>query len=232
MNESAPRRARDRARAELTSEITTVARAHLAAGGASGLSLRAVARDLGMVSSALYRYFPSRDALLTALIVDAYNALADACEAAEQACARDDHLGRFRAVAHSARAWAVEHPHEYALLYGTPVHGYAAPDDTIDPATRVTLLLTRILADVDLLGPATTVTAPIDDSLHGQLVTLLEVAGVEIGHQRLLAGIAAWTNLFGMISFELFGHFKNVFDDADALFAHQTDRAASTLGLR
>lgn len=208
-----------------------MARAHLAERGAAGLSLRAVARDLGMVSSALYRYFPSRDALLTALIVDAYNALADACEAAEVGCERDDHLARFRAIARGTRGWALEHPHEYALLYGTPVPGYAAPDDTIDPASRITLLLIRLLADIDAEEPPVRLGAPIVGELHRQLAGLLEVADAEIDHQRLLIGIGAWTNLFGMISFELFGQFKSVFDDAGALFAHQVDLAAVAFGL-
>src|SRR6202046_3771698 len=80
---SASRTARERARAELTREIKQEARRQLAASGAQGLSLRAVARELGMVSSALYRYFPSRDELLTALIIDAYDALGEAAEAAD-----------------------------------------------------------------------------------------------------------------------------------------------------
>ena len=84
---TAPRRpptARERARAELTREIKETARRHLAEHGAAALSLRAVAREIGMVSSAVYRYFPSRDDLLTALLVDAYDAVADAAEEAER----------------------------------------------------------------------------------------------------------------------------------------------------
>ena len=79
---NAGRTARERARAELTDEIKAVARRQLATVGAQGLSLRAVSRELGMVSSALYRYFPSRDDLLTVLIIDAYDALGEAAEAA------------------------------------------------------------------------------------------------------------------------------------------------------
>src|ERR1700744_2080553 len=132
-----PRRtARERVRAEITREITDTARAHLAADGAATLSLRAVARDLGMVSSAVYRYFASRDDLLTALIIDGYNAIGAAVEAADAACDRADHLGRWRAAGRAARPWAVAHPHEYALIYGSPVPGYEAPADTIAPAAR------------------------------------------------------------------------------------------------
>ena len=119
--------ARARARAELTDEIKREARRQLAEHGAD-LSLRAVARELGMASSAVYRYFPSRDDLLTALIVDAYDALG---ETAEQALARAEGgvTERWLALSTSIRAWAVEHPHDYALLYGSPVPGYRAPRD-------------------------------------------------------------------------------------------------------
>src|SRR5262245_64199601 len=112
------RTARDRARMELTEEIKRVGRRHLTEHGAAGLSLRAVAREVGMVSSAVYRYFPSRDDLLTALIVDAYQALGDAATSAERHVPRHDLIGRWMATARAVRWWALEHPHEYALIFG------------------------------------------------------------------------------------------------------------------
>src|SRR5579859_6882260 len=118
----APRTARERARAELTREIKEEARRQLAEVGANGLSLRAVARELGMVSSALYRYYPSRDDLLTALIIDAYNALGDAAERAIAATAGPS-ARQWLAACHAVRGWAVSRPHEYALIYGSPVPG-------------------------------------------------------------------------------------------------------------
>ena len=125
---------RARVRAELTREIAEVARRHLASDGAAALSLRAVARELGMASSAVYRYFPSRDDLLTALIIDAYDALGEAAEKADAERPRADLLGRWQAACAAVRAWALDHPHEYALVYGSPVPGYAAPEATIGPA--------------------------------------------------------------------------------------------------
>src|SRR3954467_8387614 len=107
---------RARVRAEMLEEIKNVARRQLADNGAD-LSLRAVARDMGMVSSALYRYFASRDDLLTALILDAYNALGEAVERADAAVAdRADLAGRWFAVARGLRKWALDQPHEYALI--------------------------------------------------------------------------------------------------------------------
>ncbi len=144
---SAPTTARARARAELTTEIKQAARRQLAEQGAAALSLRAVARELGMVSSAVYRYFPSRDELLTALIVDAYDALGAEVEQTE-ATTRDAGVAvRWGHVARAVRAWAIAHPNEYALIYGSPVPGYAAPVDTVEPAARPALALLRLLVD-------------------------------------------------------------------------------------
>lgn len=138
------RGARARARIEITAAIKDEARTQLAAEGAAKLSLRAVARELGMVSSALYRYFPSRDDLLTALIVDAYDAVGAAAERAAAEAETERPLDRWTTVCRAVRAWAVAHPHEYALIYGSPVPGYTAPQDTIVPASRVGLVLIGI----------------------------------------------------------------------------------------
>src|SRR5215472_3533002 len=170
--------ARERARAELSREIKEEARRQLAASGAGGLSLRAVAKELGMVSSALYRYYPSRDDLLTVLIIDAYDALGAAAEGAiavAQAAdgrpvpARD----RWTAACHAVRDWALANPHEYALIYGSPVPGYRAPEATIGPAARVPLafvgLLGEALARGELGRPGTAAGAlPVTGALGAQ----------------------------------------------------------------
>src|SRR3954467_6104095 len=115
---------RARVRAEMTDEIKTVARRHLAADGAN-LSLRAVARDMGMASSAVYRYFASRDELLTALIIDAYDTVGAAAE--EAAAGIENPTERWLATTHAVREWARNDPHQWALIYGSPVPGYQAP---------------------------------------------------------------------------------------------------------
>ena len=113
--------ARARARIEVTAAIKEEARRQLAKEGATKLSLRAVARELGMASSALYRYFPSRDDLLTALIIDSYESLGEAAEAARDAAADAGPVRRWTVLCEGGRTWALTHPHEYALIYGTPV---------------------------------------------------------------------------------------------------------------
>src|SRR6266568_4903490 len=138
---------RARVRAEMIDEIKDAARRQLATEGAN-LSLRAIARELGMVSSALYRYFASRDDLLTALIIDAYNAIGEVGERADAAIAdRLDLTYRWLTVGHAWRDWALANPAEYALILGSPVPGYAAPEDTVGPASRRFLVIAAIIRD-------------------------------------------------------------------------------------
>jgi AcrR family transcriptional regulator len=264
---TASQTARQRARAELTREIKEEARRQVAAAGAQRLSLRAVARELGMVSSALYRYFPSRDDLLTALIIDAYDALGDRAERAVAALPRTDVRGRWRACCIAVRAWALGHPHEYALIYGSPVPGYQAPQETIPSASRVALVLGGLLADAQTRSPAgrpagwpappppAAGSASPPPALAGHqearpaaadgLASAHPLPGL-LGQQAMVAGAAiapgvgesvivraliAWTQLFGMISFELFGQLVGSADPADDFFGYAVDQMADFVGL-
>ncbi len=237
--------ARERARVELTREIKEEARRQLAAVGAEGLSLRAVARELGLVSSALYRYFPSRDDLLTALIIDAYNAIGSAAEGAAGGAATggaaSGEPGRVRdrwiAAAHAIRDWARAHPHEYALIYGSPVPGYRAPEATVGPAARVPLALTGLLAEAVASGELTegvTPAEPLGDALAAQAAALAGLVSPDLAlpPDALVRAVIAWTQLFGTLSFELFGQFVGSFEPADALFGHTTAQLATYVGLR
>jgi AcrR family transcriptional regulator len=223
---------RARVRAELTREIAEVARTHLASDGAAALSLRAVARELGMASSAVYRYFASRDELLTALIIDAYNALGEAAERADAALARDDLRGRWRAVCTTIRVWAVAHPHEYALVYGSPVPGYAAPEATIGPASRLDLALSRILADGVACGAvdATSDGSGADAALVPGVAAMIGLPDDPTGSTAARA-LYAWSSLFGLLTFELFGHAHNVVANHERLFADAVDRMGTQAGL-
>lgn len=230
---SASRTARERARAELTAEIKDEARRRLAVAGAHGLSLRAVARELGMVSSALYRYFASRDELLTALIIDAYNALADEVEAAIGAVPAPEFRARWQAACRAVRAWAIAHPHEYALVYGSPVPGYRAPETTIAPGGRVPVALMRIVADAWAAGalPAGPGEAPLPPPLAEQAGHVAAAVAPGLPDHLIVRGAVAWTQLFGMVTFELFGQYANTLDPADAFFEHTVARMADLVGL-
>lgn len=222
---------RARVRAELTREITGAARRHLATGGAGALSLRAVARELGMASSAVYRYFPSRDDLLTALIVEAYDALGAAAERADASCEPGDLRGRWHAVCRSAREWALAHPHEYALVYGSPVPGYAAPQTTIGPASRVGEVLCRLVADGLAAGDVAVPQGGGDAVLAPGVAERVGLPADDTGSSLAARSILAWTSVFGMISFELFGHTHNVVADHERFFADGADHLADLLGL-
>lgn len=224
-HKSLPRTARERARAEITAEILAAARGHLATQGAAALSLRAIARDLGMASSALYRYFESRDALLTRLIVDAYDSLGAAAEASEAAVDRDDLPGRFAAICQAVRTWALANPNEYALIYGSPVPGYVAPSDTIGPAIRVTALLMWIIIDGTAQGrlPAEQTHDATPPPAAAALAPIRSQLPADIGVHVIQRGLMVWTGLFGVVSFELYGQLHQVVGDdradRDAFFA-------------
>jgi AcrR family transcriptional regulator len=233
-NPSASRTARERARAELTREIKEEARRQLAASGAQGLSLRAVARELGMVSSAIYRYFPSRDELLTALIIDAYDALGAAAEAADSRMAATGIRGRWRAVCGAIRAWALDHPHEYALIYGSPVPGYRAPQATIASAIRVVRVMGSILADAGTAirdAGARPPLPPLPSPLAEQAAGVADAIAPGVPGPVIARALIAWTQLFGMISFELFGQFVGTLEPADPFAAYTAEQMADFIGL-
>ena len=216
----------------MISEIKAIARRHLATDGAN-LSLRAVARDMGMVSSALYRYFASRDDLLTALIIDAYNALGDAAEAGDAAVKdRGDLRGRWLGICHGVRGWALANPAEYALIFGSPVPGYAAPPDTIAAALRTPAALIRIVTDGISSG---TVADPgsgeLPDDVRADLIRARDELSPGLPEAMLAGGETGWIHLFGAVSFELFGQFNNVIEAREAHFAYQMRLIADLIGV-
>jgi AcrR family transcriptional regulator len=225
--------ARERVRAELTREITEVARRQLARSGAAGLSLRAVAREVGMASSAVYRYFPSRDVLLTALIVHSYDALGAEVEAAEARVDRTDLRGRWLAACRAVRRWALEHPHEYALIYGSPVPGYEAPKDTVAPASRVGSVLAAVVRDAFAAGRLRPPQEPGDPPavLDPGVVELFGGHGTALWRVATARGVMAWTHLLGAVSFELFGHLEGVVGERAAYFDHAAGEMATFVGL-
>ncbi|WP_019065154.1 TetR/AcrR family transcriptional regulator [Streptomyces prunicolor] len=221
--------ARARARIEVTAAIKDEARRQLAAEGASKLSLRAVARELGMVSSALYRYFPSRDELLTALIIDAYDSVGEAAEVAHAEVADAGPLRRWIAVCEAVRGWALAHPHEYALIYGSPVPGYVAPETTVPPAARVALLLIGIARDAHRSGALTEPPLPAD--LHPEAERMVADFAGDLPPAVAVALVAAWAELYGLVSFELFGQFRQVVEEREVFFRHAVRRLALGVGL-
>ena len=220
-------------RAEQTRAILDRARAQLAEVGPAALSVRQIARDVGLVSSAVYRYFPSRDELLTALIVEAYDELGTAVETADARVRRRDDLDRrFRAWAGAIRAWARAHPHEYALLYGSPVPGYVAPDDTVPAAGRTTGALLRLAAESERAGHA--LAAPsrrLSVKERNGLQPVRDAIDAPISDERMIRWLMAWSTVFGHLSLELFGHLHRGVLDYDAHFAQVVGQLSADLGL-
>jgi AcrR family transcriptional regulator len=214
--------ARERARAHTTEAILAAARAQLTEVGAAALSLRAVAREVGMVSSAVYRYFPSRDELLTALILEAYDAVGEAAETVHDAAAGAAARERWVAVWRGVRTWAQAHPAQYALIYGSPVPGYVAPADTLPAAGRVGVVLGRIATEGHIEVDHEDVTASVGPDV---------AEGLGIDPRLAPAAVSAWTLLFGTIGFELFGQYENVVVDRETYFDHVAGVAASSVGL-
>lgn len=226
---------REQSRERITAEIMAAGRAQLSEVGAAALSLRSVARDVGMVSSAVYRYVESRDELLTRLIVEAYDSLGSAAEAAASDHSEDPDLHRWVATAGAIRGWALEHPHEYLLLYGSPVPGYAAPTDTVVPGTRVTFALVGIVRDATAAGrlaDEVTGDAEIDTALAGDLDRLAGLVDLDTPRDTVIAFLAAWTQLFGLIGFELTNQTRGVVEHHAALFDTTARMGGERIGLR
>src|SRR5262245_13807479 len=213
----------ERVRQAVLDDITAEGRRQLARDGAAGLSLRSVARELGMVSSGIYRYVESRDALLTMLIIAGYDRLGAALERGRGAGSTAREQWQFASAA--LRTWAHAHPQEYALLYGSPVPGYAAPPDTIDPATRVYAALAAPLR------AAGSTPRPVDDHFREDGERIAEALDGGLTPAQGIALVSAWAGLFGLVSLELFGHTHNVVTDHEAFFTHHVDLLADGLGL-
>lgn len=231
---SAPRTARQRVREEMTGEILAVARQHLARQGAAALSLRSVARDLEMAPSALYRYFDGRDALLSALILSAYGSLADEAERAAEAGGRaPSDAARWPAVPRTLRAWALAHPHEWGLVFGTPVPGYEAPRDTVEPYARVARAVVRPVAEAETAGRLRPVRHPVEvePAVRAAVAPVAEGLVPGMRAETVVRAIEAWATIVGLISLEVFGHWRHTILDPGAFFDAALRDLGDTLGL-
>ena len=181
---------------------------------------------MGLVSSALYRYFPTRDDLLTALIVDAYNDLGEFAERAERRAPRDDPRHRMHVTALAIRKWAKSNPNEYALLYGSPVPGYEAPQFTVEPAARVARVLGSIVADAWRESDAASDRGV--PAVKGLLETrALDAVMPGVADSVRARSLMVWSQIFGCISFELFGHFKGSVRNFNRFFELVVEEAAT-----
>ncbi len=200
---------RQRQRDATTEEIKSVARDLMAREGTSSLNLRAIARQMGMTPSALYRYYPSRDAILTALITDAYESVAEAVEAAIAAAPIDRTCTAILAGVHTFRWWALDHPQEFGLIYGSPVPGYEAPAEATMPAAmRTNVALLRLLQHAISEG---LLTLPPEEGVPVSLRACLEgtaelTGGEDLSASGFAVAMQFWVVLLGTLTAEVFGH--------------------------
>ena len=213
MDDKQPLSRRARYRIETQEEAKEIALRQLAQGGLEAVSLMAIGKEMGISGPALYRYFANRDALLNALVVDAYSDLAAAVTATAQenetALAQD----QLRSLADCLRTWAVAQPHRYLLIYGTPVPGYTAPDNTVSLARRI---LTPFIEGLAALSASKAIAGSRRAELETQLSQWLIATGQDTTDGPLMRqGLVWWTRLHGMISLEIEGHFATMgFDPA------------------
>lgn len=230
---SEPTTARQLAHQEMHRRILSSARRQLTEVGPAQLSLRAVARDLGVASSAVYRYVASRDELITRLILEIYGELGDAVGIAAEAAAADP-ATQWHTWATTLRRWALGHPYDWALVYGTPVPGYEAPQDTIGPATRVNRPV------LDLTGLRAAELGPDDAAVAASVAPMAALARRDAPGQAsdqgpspgtALAMVQAWSAVHGFINLELGGHFVGVLADPAPVFEAMVARTAVDLGI-
>ena len=210
--ETQPRTPRQRFRAQIREEIKQAALRQLAQSGPAGVSVNAIGKELGVSGPALYRYFTSRDELLTELVIDAYNDLAAALGAAINHTPNRPPRRRFDALARAYRAWAQAQPHRYRLLFGPPLPGYDAHAERLISASKASMdLLVETL-------PNHRNTSPLPPGLADQLSEWAQNRGVQADPANALRAILTWSRLHGFITLEIAGNYASMGIDPDQLF--------------
>jgi AcrR family transcriptional regulator len=225
---------RARKRDATRAEILETAREQMACEGAAALSLRAIARQMGLSAPALYRYFPDRDALVTALIVDAFNALAADLETAAHSPA-ETQAARLLALGNAYRTWALARPQDYLLIFGTPIPGYHAPAEFTAPAAKrgMDVLVEAVSAALDSgeFDPPPSYTRP-SRTLQLQLSAWKTKSGYRARTHALHLALNAWTRMHGLVSFELTGALQPFFGDITEIYRDELRQLLLSAGLK
>lgn len=226
---------RERAQRATREAIKATARGQMARAGAAALSLRAVAAEMGLTAPALYRYYRNRDDLITALIIDAFDAIGDTIAAAAARCDGDDYAGQFVAMMAAYRDWALTHRADFALVYGTPLPDYDAPAEATDAAVRrstaplLALLVRAWRAGRTATPPAEALPATLRE--HFVAFAAREL-GAPVPPALLHDAVAAWAHLQGLIMLDLFGHLAPAAGDPAAFYDLAVRAEVARLGLR
>lgn len=215
--------------------IKDIARQQLVKAGAAGLSLDAVARDSGLPVADVEAAFPHRDDLLTALVIDAYDASGEAMEQADGAAAAAGGSGgaRLLAVTRALRRWSFANPAEFTLIYGSPVPGYHAPQDTVPPASRTPAVLAAIVRSALEAGELTPPRRPVPGPplLRPEALQLFGGAPGAPFSDIVERGIVLWSSLIGLLVFQVFSRTHDSVRDEAAFFDYAIAVAAESIGL-
>jgi AcrR family transcriptional regulator len=229
-----PRQRNEEIFEETKEAIKTVARRHMAEQSTASIGLRPIARDLDMTAPALYRYFPSLDDLITALILDAFNSNADTMAEAEAQYPINAYAERLFAALIAYRDWAFAHPVDFQLIYGNPIPGYKAPGElTVPAATRIFLVIGGILDAAyraGLLKPLDAYRAlPLSINEHMQLV--IEQMSYPTEPVVVYITTVGWTRIHGMVWLEMFGHTPPVVGDPTEFYRFEVLELMRSMGL-
>ncbi|MFC5884135.1 TetR/AcrR family transcriptional regulator [Kitasatospora sp. CM 4170] len=225
---------RERLRAETTAEIKSAALELMATGGPDAITLRAIAREMGMTANAIYGYFATRDELVTTLINDVYTALADAVDAAWESSAAAHPAVRISAWAHAFRAWALTNPEGFRLVYGDPVPGYRAPEGGAAPdAARRTC--TGLAALAAAAWPHARQHYADSDFAWSDfdpgLLDKIRPAFPDLPPAGVALALRLWGHLHGLVSLEIYGHLRGQLAHPDKLFEEELNQLVRTLGI-
>lgn len=217
-------------------DIKAAARRQMAEHGTAGLSLRAIARELGITAPAIYNYFPRLDDLITALIVDAFTALAEALEAAGAPARgrRAGLSGQFADIVRAYRAWAVAHPTDFQLIYGNPIPGYTAPAALTAPlAARPFQQLLGLLQAGWNQGLITVPAAyqPVPKVIAKHLKEFQRAAGLNVPDAVICLLTSGWARIHGQVFLELHQHVQPLIGDPAAFYELELRAYLSLLGL-
>lgn len=229
-----PRRTTQPDSPDMASQIKTAARRQMVQHGTAGITLRGIARELGITAPAIYNYFPRLDDLITALIVDAFTALADAIEAAEAGTPGETCGPKILAMCLAYRQWAVEHAVDFQLIYGNPIPGYVAPAEiTVPLARRPFDGLARLFLEAYQTGELVVPTEyePVPASITAHFAMWLPEAGYDFPDALLCLLMSGWARIHGMVMLELFEHLGPVVGDSAAFYRYELDAFLQQLGM-
>lgn len=230
-----PRLARAAAAPDTAEQIKAVARRQMGESGTAGLSLRAIARELGVTAPALYHYYPRLEDLITALIVDAFTALADHLTAAADGVSARRVAPKVWAMVMAYREWALTHPVDFQLIYGNPIPGYKAPQDLTGPLAwrpfeKLFALFGEALSTDELAIPTEYQTVP--PSIAQYLAGWKKNAGVNIPNAVVCVLISGWGRIHGLVMLELFHHSHAPIGDPEAFYRYEMRAFMVRLGLK